>query len=385
MYLHIPEPCHENWDAMTPMQQGRFCQSCSKTVVDFSNMADQQIIDTLKKAAGNTCGRFTEDQLTRPLIKQIPLYLQPHKLFMAAFIPAFFSSVISTAQTKLTGKVAVNPRPVCSTAIKGDTIYSEKPVKEMTLPVVVEEKTTTAIKPKVNNEATKREVSMIAGGVSLIKTMPVKEMKGLILNEAGEPIPFATIMVNGKDTLVADNDGSFSFTLKGNDKNAKISASSVGYEPLDSNMYIPFEMNEPIILMLKNNTQLLGEVVVTGLVRSKRSSYMGDAVAMIQEVTVLDTAKTVIQKLLGKEMFSLFPNPAVRGTAVKILFRKSGKYTLTLFDNNGKLYTENNFEIQSDKQLYSFQLSNDIAAGNYFIKAVNNISQNQFVEKLIIQ
>ena len=43
-YLHIPEPCHEQWDKMSPAQQGRFCQQCSKTVVDFSTMTDQQVL-----------------------------------------------------------------------------------------------------------------------------------------------------------------------------------------------------------------------------------------------------------------------------------------------------------------------------------------------------
>ena len=385
MYLHIPEPCHENWNAMTPVQKGRFCQSCSKTVVDFSNMADQQIIDTLKKATGNTCGRFTENQLARPLVKDIPLYLQPHKLFLAAFIPAFFSSVISTAQTKLTGKVAMNNKPVCSTAIKGDTIYSEKPIKGMTLPVVVDKKPTPSIETKVNNEATKGEVIMIAGGVKSMYTMPVKEMKGLVLNEAGEPIPFATIEMNERDTIVADIDGSFSFQLKGNDKNVKISASSIGYTSLDSNLYIPVEMNEPVILMLKNNVQLLGEVVVTGFIRSKRRTYRGGAVSIVHQVNKMDTSKSFVQKLFKKEMFNLYPNPIVRGNEINMVFRKAGKYTLAVFDNHGKLYAESKIEIQSDKQVYLFPLSANRVAGSYFIKAINNDTKKQFIEKLIIQ
>jgi hypothetical protein len=37
--LHIPTPCHENWDAMTPRGDGRHCASCAKTVVDLTALS----------------------------------------------------------------------------------------------------------------------------------------------------------------------------------------------------------------------------------------------------------------------------------------------------------------------------------------------------------
>jgi len=32
--LQIANPCHENWESMNAREQGRYCQSCRKTVVD---------------------------------------------------------------------------------------------------------------------------------------------------------------------------------------------------------------------------------------------------------------------------------------------------------------------------------------------------------------
>ena len=63
--LSIPKPCHENWDAMTADQQGRFCGACQKTVIDFTGMSDRQIAAFFKKPVGNVCGRFGGDQLNR--------------------------------------------------------------------------------------------------------------------------------------------------------------------------------------------------------------------------------------------------------------------------------------------------------------------------------
>jgi hypothetical protein len=65
MEISIKKPCHENWDAMTPNEQGAFCGKCIKTVVDFSNKS----LDEIKaffagKQDEKVCGRFEKTQLT---------------------------------------------------------------------------------------------------------------------------------------------------------------------------------------------------------------------------------------------------------------------------------------------------------------------------------
>jgi hypothetical protein len=67
MKLTIPKPCHENWDAMTPDEKGRFCSACSKTVRDFTAAADEEIAETFSGTAELVCGRFNTSQLNRDL------------------------------------------------------------------------------------------------------------------------------------------------------------------------------------------------------------------------------------------------------------------------------------------------------------------------------
>ncbi|SFF25698.1 carboxypeptidase-like regulatory domain-containing protein [Thermoflexibacter ruber] len=61
--ISIPTPCRENWLAMQTNEQGRFCLSCQKTVIDFTNQSDKEIAETILQHQGKICGRFRQSQL----------------------------------------------------------------------------------------------------------------------------------------------------------------------------------------------------------------------------------------------------------------------------------------------------------------------------------
>jgi len=66
--ISIPEPCHESWQNMTPVEKGRFCASCQKTVLDFTYLSDNEIINLVNKN-DNLCVRLKETQIDRNLIE----------------------------------------------------------------------------------------------------------------------------------------------------------------------------------------------------------------------------------------------------------------------------------------------------------------------------
>jgi len=90
--VQVKEPCHENWQNMSPDEKGRFCGSCQKTVVDFTLMNDRQILDHLSKASGSTCGRFANDQLDRELKAEVVKPKSKWAYFINLLIPIFLSS-----------------------------------------------------------------------------------------------------------------------------------------------------------------------------------------------------------------------------------------------------------------------------------------------------
>ena len=68
LQLTIPRPCSESWAAMTPTATGRHCAACQKTVVDFTQLTDAEILAHLARTGqGEACGRFRAGQLGRPL------------------------------------------------------------------------------------------------------------------------------------------------------------------------------------------------------------------------------------------------------------------------------------------------------------------------------
>lgn len=64
MKYTIPSPCHEDWEKMKIGLTSRFCESCTKDVMDFTKMSRQEILEYLLENQGKrTCGRILPSQL----------------------------------------------------------------------------------------------------------------------------------------------------------------------------------------------------------------------------------------------------------------------------------------------------------------------------------
>ena len=57
--VNIKQPCHENWNSMTPQGNGRFCKSCDKVVIDFTDKTLAEISEALlQHGAKPLCGNY---------------------------------------------------------------------------------------------------------------------------------------------------------------------------------------------------------------------------------------------------------------------------------------------------------------------------------------
>ena len=152
MRIRIPEPCHEDWFAMTPTERGRHCAACAKTVVDFTRMTDAEVVRYLRHAGGQSvCGRARPAQLDRALAPP-PLLAAPHlaPLRRGAALASLAAGLAAGAQAQsdngqlvappLTGRVAVHQQPAaCTTPTETptDTLPApEPPTLHVGLPVL---------------------------------------------------------------------------------------------------------------------------------------------------------------------------------------------------------------------------------------------------------
>ena len=116
MKPYIPEPCHEDWNAMTPKEKGRFCDACAKVVVDFTTMNDEEIVDYLQQhTKQKTCGHFRNEQLYQAEklkinLANIPPNLSFKKYFAIALLISFTSLGLISCKSnngKTVGKIEV--------------------------------------------------------------------------------------------------------------------------------------------------------------------------------------------------------------------------------------------------------------------------------------
>ncbi len=65
--ISIPDPCFANWNNMQANSIGRHCNSCNKTVVDFTKMDESEIKRYfIVNSNDKTCGRWKNYQLNIP-------------------------------------------------------------------------------------------------------------------------------------------------------------------------------------------------------------------------------------------------------------------------------------------------------------------------------
>lgn len=455
--LSIPKPCHENWDNMSPVEQGKFCGSCQKQVVDFSNMSDRQVAEFFKKpSTGSVCGRFMTDQLDREMEipkKRIPWF----KYFFQIALPAFLISMKASAQ-QTKGKVKINtvskdttpvnirPKmgmvaPVCRPQLMGD-VSIERPALSGILQLKIVDAKGNIIPYasietgvigkggaadkngvfnldksilKVNGNIfvsaggyERKEVSVktfshltgtftvtlqekgwlnelvvigvqtnapkhLTGGVTAVTAEQLEmytTIKGKVVDEFNNPIPFASVFIKGTTTGVAADEKGL-FRIKPPNDGITLVGSAVGFSTTEILVAKNSYTDTTIIRLTSYKEMMVGELVI---VRPNKKA--SKTIPLIPDNSANKAAPA----------FKIFPNPVDAGTNLSIEWKQTeeGYYTLQLLSELGQSVYQQEIWIDAEAKLLSIDVP-QVTSGNYFLVFTNKKTGKKFTEKLIIQ
>jgi hypothetical protein len=346
LLLNIPEPCHENWQNMTPQEQGRFCGSCQKIVVDFSVMTDKEVLVYFSKTSQHVCGRFSNNQLNKELA--IP---PAKKRVTWAYVWSLLLASVLVTKTYGQGQPQVK---------------------------------------KLHRTLTHEE-QMLSGFVRIDKVEAVipAKMKGVVLDaQTNQPVTGASINIKGtQNGTSADASGNFQLPVE--KKNAlELEFSAIGYEP--QTMLLDKTANlEHLRVLLKPAAVVLQEVTVIGCGTMGKVVRLGGATSCVKLTTIEKIQRNINDWTPDafKKDVKIYPNPVMRGNAiqVKLSLPQEGEYRLELLNNAGQVMLIQPLFMQTKEQQIDLYTQTKWSAGIYYVRISSPKLKKIFEAKVMLQ
>jgi hypothetical protein len=350
LQINIPEPCHENWHNMTPQDQGRFCGSCQKVVVDFSLMTDKEVLNYFSKSTRPVCGRFSNDQLNRELIIE-----PPKKRFTMMYVWNVLLASLLLTKTYAQGKPQVKK----------------------------------TVQPGI-------EVMRLKNGISFKKTdtraavIPVK-ITGVILDlQTGEPVIGASITLKGvSGGKMADSLGHFTFHVKRRGV-LELEFSAIGYET--QMLVIDKSTNwKNIKVLMKPAIDSLEQVTVTSYPAMVKKTYTTGPVSITASAVKPDSVISCLIDRWGptalRKEVKVYPNPVMRGSVVKVsvVLQQAGDYKLELLNTSGQVMLVMPLLFSTKEQQIDVHTQSNWSAGIYWIRISTMAANNVYQGKVLLQ
>jgi TonB-dependent SusC/RagA subfamily outer membrane receptor len=308
LQLTIPEPCHENWQQMTPTQQGRFCNACAKEVVDFSMMTDTEVLNYFTTLTPQkVCGRALPSQLNRSISR--PKEPKKRLFWYWNYLVMFFMLFSKSNAVKAQGQL--------------------RPLTERS-----------PVKPYEHSKDQVNIMSQTKAGSRVVT--------GKVTDVDGNPVSFASIRIKGTPTgLSADANGKYSIRVNNGDILIILGANFATTET-------PVGIQETVSTVLGKGTYSgLTELVVAYAGKlSYRDMSESEDIAKHAYVALLRVKDDQSGLPISKAQIILLRKDAEQSDTV--LTNSKGLYGLNLFGHYGHVYIKvdaagfesNEFEIR---------------------------------------
>lgn len=350
--LTIPTPCQQSWDKMTPNQQGRFCASCAKTVVDFSAMSDAELIQYFENLKNeDVCGRVRPQQLNRELaaeVSTIVKVIEPAKKrawywqYAAAFLLFFVKGQSVKAQGEIKAQnvkdTSVKPVPIDVQPIRLGGIRRIQPENVCVLPA------------------------------QITQLFVTDEKKRAIAGASVQLLP------EGK-WMVTNNEGKINLGLNHKVESVKISA--IGY----AEKLVALKNIQGNSVALALNPTLMGDVEVMALNNSITDKMVAGGISVKRTEALDKKPEKVTSEKNNTNAVSIFPNPVKSGEQLKFNNTDNAIKTFAISDINGSVLI---------KQAIGSKVNNTItipatwSSGTYILSLYNTKGEIIQSEKFMV-
>lgn len=328
---------------MQPDEQGRFCNSCKKTVIDFTVMDDKELYDTILKNDANICGRFNQTQLDVVIPLEVEKKQRWHKYFFSLLVPAFLFSKQTAAQKKV-GKVAL---------------------------------TTTVCNPIT---------------VGMVARSPIQKhfkFSGVVMDaDTKERISNVSLQIKDDHKgVITDSVGNFILAGKISGRSVMVVISAIGFKTKEVEIAIP--VNDFIIsnelISLQKEAQLLGEVVVKSNADKSLGGIMGGFMTSVR-INKYSLASTRIITAIN-DSIKIYPNPVQRGTSfsVTLKLKQKGNHTLQIVDAAGRLMMQQQINAIAKLHAANIQCNGKWSNGIYFLRVLSHGNKLTANSRFVIQ
>lgn len=334
--LSIATPCTESWDQMTPQTEGRFCGTCQKTVVDFTAMDDQELLQWFATRQGPVCGRLRQDQLDHNIAAPPEHAINRWRYWNYLIAGLLFSS-----------EAAAQTRPA-------------NPPTSQSIPI-------------------RPETRQLVGDTILAteKPFPADSVKGRVTDSGGRPISYVTILYGPRTGVLADEQGHFSIPVQKVSRSQQLTITAVGYEPLKitvDKLLTDYQVNLAETLTMRD--VVLGGAVV--VVKKHRRRVAADTVSLFKDTLALVG--------LAKPALTVYPNPVSRGASVTISARldQKGKYNLQLYSSTGALVASREVERADNSARAELPIPEGLTPGIYFLKLSHPAMTKCYSQQIVV-
>jgi len=340
---------------MSPTEQGRFCLSCQKEVIDFASMTDIEIIQAIARAGTNMCGRVEETQLQRIIAAPPEKKRYTFKYLWSMLLGASLISKQGEAQSA-----------------------PAKPPVILASPAAQETAST----------------HIVVGKMSARPVAPVPaRIKGLVTDEQGEPIAYASIILKGTSQgVAADSTGHFVLELPDMRSVWQLEASAIGFVTAslmgdNANIVDAISIDKRTINLtlkpMKLKAVTMGEVVVTSPLCQRIAGGMTIGI----RVSALEKAGIKFKDMVGINEIKAFPNPIAANSqfTLRLQLKAKGDYVIQFTHAGGKIIASRQLTISSGNQTAAFDSRLLGAAGIYFASITHQQTLKTYTTRLLVQ